>query len=255
MKWNRDDVVSWKVLPFITMALIFSASGVGAQMQAADLKSAEPQAQQETYQTLYLTNLNQRDALDIQTGLRNMLPRAKMYFVPSQNAISMRGTQEDIKLAQKILADIDRTQRAYRITYAITDIDNGKRLGTQRFALVVVSGGKTDLKQGNRVPVVTGAIKDGNSTPNTHVQYLDVGLNIEASLDGYSDGLRLRTKVEQSNVADEKSGIGAQDPMIRQTTLEGVSTLLQGKPLILGSIDIPGSTRRQEIEVVSEPVQ
>jgi hypothetical protein len=88
------------------------------------------------------------------------------------------------------------------------------------------------------------------------VQYLDVGLNIDATLDAYSDGLRLHTKVEQSSVvADEKSGMGTQDPVVRQTTLEGVSTLVQGKPVVLGALDMPGSTRRQEIEVISELVR
>jgi|SRR5579885_2740659 hypothetical protein len=82
----------------------------------------------------------------------------------------------------------------------------------------------------------------------------DVGLSIEASLEGRSDGLRLRTKIEQSNVAEEKSGAVAQDPVVRQTLLETTSTVVQGKSVVLGSIDIPGTTRRQEIEVVSEPV-
>jgi hypothetical protein len=59
----------------------------------------------------------------------------------------------------------------------------------------------------------------------------------------------------QSGIAEERSGIGTQDPIIRQTTLEGTSTLVQGKPLVLGSLDVPGSTRHQEVEVVSELVR
>jgi hypothetical protein len=49
--------------------------------------------------------------------------------------------------------------------------------------------------------------------------------------------------------------VGTQDPVIRQTTLEGTSTLVLGKPLVLGSLDIPGSTRHQEVEVFSELVR
>jgi len=67
--------------------------------------------------------------------------------------------------------------------------------------------------------------------------------------------LRLHTKVEQSKVADEKSTVGIQDPVIRQTTLDATSTLAPGKPVVLGTIDVPGSTRKQEIEVVSELVR
>jgi hypothetical protein len=82
-----------------------------------------------------------------------------------------------------------------------------------------------------------------------------VGQEIEASLDGYLDGVRLRTKVVQSGIVEDKPGIGTQAPVIRQTTLEGTSTLVQGKPLVLGSLDVPGSTRHQEVEVVSELVR
>jgi hypothetical protein len=57
-----------------------------------------------------------------------------------------------------------------------------------------------------------------------------------------------------TSIAEEKSGVGAQDPIVRQTVMEGTAFLAVGKPLILGSIDIPGSTRRLDIEVVMEQV-
>ena len=74
-------------------------------------------------------------------------------------------------------------------------------------------------------------------------------------MDGYLDGVRLRTKVMQSSIAEERSSVGAPDPIIRQTTLEGTSTLVKSKTLVLGSLDVPGSTRQQEVEVVSEFVR
>ena len=101
------------------------------------------------------------------------------------------------------------------------------------------------------MPVLSKSSNPGEN----EVTYLDVGLEIEASLDGYLDGARLRTKVVQSGIAEEKSVVGTGDPIIRETTLEGTSTLVQGKPLVLGSLDVPGSTRHQEIEVVSELVR
>jgi hypothetical protein len=82
--------------------------------------------------------------------------------------------------------------------------------------------------------------------------YLDIGMNFDASLDESPSGTRLRTKVEQLGVAEEKSGVGFPDPIIRQTALEGTSILTSGKPLILGSLDVPGSTRHLDVEVVME---
>ncbi|MFZ0744129.1 MAG: hypothetical protein WAM85_06970 [Terracidiphilus sp.] len=240
----------------LALTLTPFAPRAGAQTQPADQKPAEPKPAPETYQTFYLSNMTQiNDANDIQTDLRNMLPKSRLYYMPSQGAISMRGSSEDFQLAQKILADLDRPRKIYRVTYTITDMDNGKRTATQHLALIVVSGAKTILKQGSRVPIVTGTYDQASTNQNSQVQYQDIGLSIEASLDGYADGLRLRSKVEQSSLADEKSGLGVQDPVIRQTVLEGMSTLAPGKPLVLGSLDVPGTTRRQEIEVVSELVQ
>ncbi|MGC1361443.1 MAG: hypothetical protein WA826_09730 [Silvibacterium sp.] len=254
MKLCRNDAARRtmnyvRMFAFLTLAVTLFVRSADAQAQAKD-------SQPQTYQTLYLASpAQQNDAVEIVTDLRNMLPRAKVYYVPSQSAISMIGTADDFLVAKKILSDIDRARKIYRLTYTITETDSGQSLGTHRVALIVASGETTDLKQGIKVPIVTGTNDPGTSTANSQVQYLDVGLNIKASLTGSSDDLRLHTKVEQSSLAEEKSSMGAQDPVIRQTTLEGMSTLTQGRPVVLGSLDIPGSTRHMEIEVSSEPVQ
>ena len=229
------------------------ASRTYAQSPAAklaDLTSANEKPS--TYKTFYLSNLiRQQDANDIQTDLRNMLPSAKLYYVPSQSALSIRGSAEDIALAQKILADLDRPRKAYRLTYTIRETGSAQPDGGQHVTLIVTSGGRTDFKQGSKVPIVIGTY---TQTPHADVQYMDIGLEIEATLNGYVDGVHLRSKIAQSSVSDEKSGIGTQDPIFRQTTLDGTATLVPGKPLILGSLDIPGTNRHQQVEVVSEAI-
>jgi hypothetical protein len=247
---NKQETVNWtKKLLLVAIILAAACFGMSAVAQA---QAADAQAGSEIYQTLYLTNLTQQDdANELQTDLRNMLPKLKLYYVRSQSAISIRGSAEDIALAQKILSDLDKTKKIYRLTYTMTEKDGGKTIGVQHFAIIVASGSRTDLKQGSRVPITVNT-----SSSSGEITYLDVGQDIEASLDGYFDGVRLRTKVVQSSVAEDKSGVGSQDhPVIRQTTLEGTSTLVQGKPLVLGSLDVAGSTRHQEVEVVSEVVR
>jgi hypothetical protein len=143
--------------------------------------------------------------------------------------------------------------KTYRLTYTLTETDGGKRVGAQHFAMIVVSGRKTVLKQGDRVPLVAGSVSTSGG-PQTQVQYLDVGLNIDASIEESADGVRLNTAVEKSSIAEEKSGLGPQDPIVRQAKLEGTSILTAGKPLILGSMDVPSTARRLDIEVVMEHV-
>src|ERR1700760_1988940 len=135
-------------LTAILLLLAPLASHAYAQSQAAklaDLGSANEQPS--SYKTFYLSNLTrQQDAEEIQTDLRNMLPMAKLYYVPSQSALSVRGSADDIALAQKMLADLDRPRKAYRLTYTITETGSGQRDGGQHVTLIVTSGGTTDFK-------------------------------------------------------------------------------------------------------------
>ena len=239
------------VIGVLGLGLLFSLRVAEAQTQTAATKSND------TVQTFYLTNLTQAsDANEVTTALRNLLdPTVKIYLVPSQNAVTIRGSSDQIALAQKLITDLDRTKKIYRLTYTVTEMDGSRKIGVQHFALIVVSGGRTVMKEGSRVPVVTGAYAPANSTQKSDVTYLDVGLNVDASIDGYVDGVRLRCKIELSSVAEQQSGVGMQDPVIRQTLLEGVSILTQGKSLTLGSLDVPGSTRHLDIDVMMEPTK
>ena len=252
-----------RALPFaqkigMTTLLLLAPLASHAYAQSPATKLADIHAADEkppSYKTFYLSNLiRQQDAEEIQTDLRNMLPAAKLYYVPSQSALSVRGSAEDIALAQKMLADLDRPRKAYRLTYTITETGSGQPGGGQHVTLIATSGGRTDFKQGSKVPLVTGTYPQDSQSPHSDVQYQDVGLEIEATLNGYADGIHLRSKIEQSNVADEKSGIGTEDPIFRQTMIDSTTPLVPGKPLILGSLDIPGTNRHQQVEVIAEAI-
>ena len=209
--------------------------------------------------TFYLANATElNEANEILTALRNMLnPEIRITMVPSQRAILIRtNSPEQLEFAQKILNDLDRPHKAYRVTYTITERDGSKAIGVQHYNLVAVPGQRTLLKEGSRVPVITSNYTTAASTgPKADVTYLDVGLNFEATLEESATGMRLRTKVEQSSIAEQPSGIGSQDPVIRQTLIEGSSILPLSKPLVLGSIDIPGSTRHLDVEAIAETIK
>ncbi|WP_263356320.1 hypothetical protein [Acidicapsa ligni] len=251
----RRSIGSARVFSGLSLALVLFVSSGVLRAQTTELKPAEAKPV-ESYQIIYLTNITQvNDANEIQTALRNMLPGAKIYYVPSQSAITIRANAEDMQVAQKIVSDLNRTRKTYRLTYTITEIENGKRADPHHFEIVVIAGARTTLKQGSRVPIVTGTYGENAPAQSSQVQYIDIGMNIEASVEESVDGVRLRTKLEQSSAAEDKSGIWAQDPVIRQILFEGTSTLTQGKPLVLGTLDLPGGARREEIEVTSELVR
>lgn len=212
--------------------------------------------------TIFLKYSNQQaDANEILTAIRNVLPpEAKVYLVASQKAIVMHTTEENIALAQKILSELDTPRKAYRLTYAVTEVDGDKRVGTQHFSMDVVEGRQTTLKQGSKVPIATGSYNPVATTGDhpqpagvqTQFTYLDIGMNFDATLTAMENGAQLTSTIEQSSLAPETSGVGPQDPIVRQTVLKGTFLLTSGKPVMLGSIDMPGTTRRLDIEVAME---
>ena len=244
------------------LALALMSSTTGTWAQAADTAVKQPEKASENrgsdpIQTFYLTNSIQGpDTGQILAAMRNMLdPHVKIYLVESQNAVVVQAPPDQIAVAQKLIHDLDRPKKTYRLTYTITEMDNGKPIGTEHFTMVVVTGQRTNLKQGSKVPVLTGSYDPGSSKEQTQYTYLDIGMNFAATLDEFANGVRLQSKVEQSSIAEDRSGAVGQDPIVRQSVLEGTAFLSLGKPLMLGSVDIPGSTRHLDIGVVMELVQ
>jgi len=254
----KRGMTATAILAVLALALALFPPRAGAQTKPEETTPCEarPAAQPapETVQTFFLTNAAEpNDLNDIQTDLRNVLPRVSIFGDQAQDAITVRGTPENLETAQKLIADLDRPRKLYRLTYTIIDLDGGKRMGSQQFTLLVVSGERSVFKRCSRVPIVTGTT-DGQPQ-NTQVQYVDVGLTIEARVSGSPDTLNLQTKIEQSSLAEEKPVAPVQDPAVSQTLFDESSELTQGKSLVLGSLDLPGTTRSQEIEVLAEVVR
>ncbi len=143
---RRGDNFVWMLVALTLMLFVQSGNA-----QTTEIKPAETKADSGIYQTIYLANATQQnDANDVQTSLRNMLPRAKIYYAPASGALLLRGSAEDLQLAQKIVADLDKTRKTYRLTYTITESDGGKHVGAQRFILIAIPGGRSDAQAGQQ---------------------------------------------------------------------------------------------------------
>jgi type II secretory pathway component GspD/PulD (secretin) len=242
-------------LTFMMLAPHAGAQANPPGSQPCEARPAPPPPVPETVQTIFLKNATgQNDLNDISTDLRNVLPRARIFPDQGQNAITVRATEEDLATAQKLIAELDLPRKVYRLTYTITDFENGKRTTSQHFVFLAVAGERTIFKQGSKVPIVIGTVQKETTAQSSEIQYQDVGLSIDATVSGSPENLVLHSKVEQSSLSGEKSDTVAPDPVFRQTVLQGSSALNQNKPLVLGSLDIPGTTGRQEIEVLAELV-
>jgi type II secretory pathway component GspD/PulD (secretin) len=263
MKLNWDAKgIHWGHGARLLLGAALAIAGVAQCAVAQEAQEQKPSAAKtfpppESTVTVYLKYTGpQQVATDLQNAVRNMVgSRTRVYYDSSVDAILLQGSADDLTLAQKIIADLDRPRKVYRLEYTIEMMDGTKRVSAQHYALVAILDQRATLKLGNRVPVVTGKMDADTDRASSQVQYMDVGLSISATLYGSEDGLTLQTKVEQSSLAEEKSGLGPQDPALHQAILENASTITLGKVLTLGSMDVPGGTQRIEVEVVAEAVK
>lgn len=99
----------------------------GTIFVAADSRTKRQQLEQQAIQVLYLSNATQQNDLnDIQTSLRNVLPNAKLYGVQTQNAIVMRGTPDELLLAEQLVDDLDKARPEVMIDVAVMQVDKDK---------------------------------------------------------------------------------------------------------------------------------
>jgi hypothetical protein len=198
--------------------------------------------------TFFLKTNDQATTGEITGALRNALPPGtSVSSIYSENAIVIRLNPADIPTVETILNDLDRPRKTYRVTYTLSEMDNNKRIGTQHFAVVMVSGQRAKFDQGSKVPISSG------SGPATQFTYADVDLTVIATLQDIGSGGSLQYDLEQASVASPPADAPPQ-PLMRHTSLTGEAYLTPGKPLVLGSIDFPGSTRRLDVEALMEPL-
>jgi hypothetical protein len=206
--------------------------------------------------TFYLKNASSpNDGNEILTALRLMLsPSVKMYLTPSQNALSMRALPDDVAVAARLIGELDLPKKLYRVTYTVNERDGGKRISQQHYAMLMQAGQRMTLKEGSKIPISTGRLGTASTEFQQQINYMDVGINFDSTLTPTATGGQLKSKVERSAVAEEKPTSGLPNPIIHQVVMEGVTMLTLGKPATLGVLDVPGSTKRMEIEATMETV-
>jgi len=83
---------------------------------------------EQAVQTFYLSNASQAsDANDVMTVLRQTLDQsARTLLVAGQNAIVVRGTPDELLLAQKLISDMDRAKSEVVVDVAVLEVSRDK---------------------------------------------------------------------------------------------------------------------------------
>lgn len=91
----------------------------------------------------YLQNLTSAQELnEVMTGMRTVTDVRKVFPIASQSAIVVRGTVDQVALAEKILMDLDRPKPEVVVDVIVMEANRGR---TRDIAMTPVSGGKNGL--------------------------------------------------------------------------------------------------------------
>jgi general secretion pathway protein D len=94
---------------------------------AADNPAKRKDLEQSVIKTFYMANLSQPTELqDVVNALRQILEVSRIQPLPSQGAIVVRGTPDQISLAEKLVADLDKSKPEVIVDVAIMQISRDK---------------------------------------------------------------------------------------------------------------------------------
>jgi len=133
---------------------------------AADNPAKRKELEQSVLKTFYLTNLSQPTELqDVVNAIRAVLDVQRVQQLLSQNALVVRGTPDQIALAQKLVEDLDKARPEVLIDIAIMQVskDRSRTLGLNPPTSVTVQL-QNNISSGT---TTTGTTSSGNSATIT----------------------------------------------------------------------------------------
>jgi general secretion pathway protein D len=173
---------------------------------AADTRAKRQQLEDQAVQAFYLSNVSQQNDLnDIQTALRNLLPNAKLYGVPSQNAIVMRGTPDELLLSQRLIEDLDKPRPEVVVDVSLIEVDRDR---TRTIGLELPGSFGVTLQPPNATSTT--------STTTTSTTTQNLTLNNLANLNGTEFAVTVGAATANLLLTDSNTKV-LQNPTIRAT--------------------------------------
>jgi general secretion pathway protein D len=198
-------------------------------------------------QTFYLTNSSQQsDANEVLTALRNVLdPSSKITLVPSQNAIILRATPDQLLLAQKLINDVDRARPEVVVDVAILEVNRDKmrKLG------ITLPQSITITPQASPSTTTSSGSSSSSGTTTTPSNFT---LNTLANLNATNFAVSLPAATLDALLTDNDTRI-LQNPRIRATDGQRANLKIgQRIPIATGSYNAGVATGVASIGVQTQ---
>ena len=131
---------------------------------AQDNPAKRKELEQNVLKTFYLSNLSQPTELqDIVNAMRTILEVSRIQQLPSQGAIVVRGTPDQVTLAQKLVDDLDKAKPEVMVDVAVLEVsrDKMKQLGINPPTNVAVQLQSNVTTSGTSTTTTTGTTTNG----------------------------------------------------------------------------------------------
>ncbi len=206
---------------------------------AADTPAKRKELEQSVIRTFYLNNLSQPNELqDLVNILRTLLDTQRLQQFPSQQAIVVRGTPDQIAMAQKLIEDLDKSKPEVVVEVAIMQVtrDKLRNLGINPPTSVSVA-----LQQSNATSSTTSVTgTSGNTaTATTGSNTAQITLNTLGNLNATNFSVTIPSATANFLMSDSSSKL-IQQPEIRASDGQKASLKIGERvPVATGSFQ-PG---------------
>ena len=146
---------------------------------AQDNPAKRKELEQNVLKTFYLSNLSQPTELqDVVNAMRTILEVSRIQQLPSQGAIVVRGTPDQVALAQKLVDDLDKAKPEVLVDVAVMEVsrDKMKQLGISPPTSVSVAlqpNVNTTTTPTTGTTGTTGTTTNGSTTNGVSLNTLD----------------------------------------------------------------------------------
>ena len=182
---------------------------------AADTPAKRKELEQSVIRTFYLTNLSQPNELqDLVNILRTLLDTQRLQQFPSQQAIVVRGTPDQIAMAEKLINDLDKGRPEVVVEVAIMQVTRNKmrNLGIQPPGSVSVQ--LQDNNTTSSTTTVNGNNGNGGTVTTTNGNTGGINLNSLAHLNATNFQVTIPSATANFLMSDSSSKL-IQQPQIR----------------------------------------
>jgi general secretion pathway protein D len=205
---------------------------------AQDNPAKRKDLEQSVIKTFYLANLSQPTELqDVVNALRQILEISRIQPLPSQGALVVRGTPDQIALAEKLVGDLDKSRSEVIVEVAVMQVSRAK---TRNLGINPPTSATVALQENiNTVPSSTNNGTTGNTSNTSSSGTNSINLNRLGNLNATDFTVTIPPATATALFSDSSTKI-IQNPQIRAVDGQKASLKIGDRvPVATGSFQ-PG---------------